>query len=184
MAEGQEKAAQQPTSTEGENINEDNLDTPVGCLRCRKDACRQCWCSINNYWKSLVWLTIIIVYLFLGGVFFHLAERPAELERTEEAAAAQLALEMERNLLIQTVVNSSNLTEDETVAFLQRFMNASKRLNDALAATETVQVWDFASAVFFCVTVVTTIGKQGWLLFQHVLCFKERVCFLAFGLTS
>ena len=115
---------------------------------------------MNNYWKSLVWLTIIVVYLFLGGLFFSLAEQPAEIERAEEAAAAQLALEMERNILIETVVNNSNLTEDQTVAFLRRFMNASERLNDALAATETVRVWDFASAVFFCVTVVTTIGKQ------------------------
>lgn len=172
MEEGQEKAAQQPTSTKNEDSDDkeeedDNVDTPIGCLRCRKDACRKCWCSINNYWKSLVWLTIIFVYLLLGGLFFSLAERPAEIERIEEANAAQLALTTERNLLVAMVVNNSNLTEEETIAFLQRFVNASERLNDALAATDAGEVWDFASAVFFCVTVVTTIGKGGCIVLGY-----------------
>ena len=157
-----EKPAQLPNSSKEEDCSEtedDGLDTPIDCWRCRKDACRNCCCSINNYWKSLIWLAIIFAYLLLGGLFFSLAERPAELARTEEAAAAKVALQMERDQLVQVIVNNSNLTEEQTIEFLDGFANASERLNEALAATETVQVWDFASAVFFCVTVVTTIGK-------------------------
>lgn len=162
MAEEQERYTQPSASAkdeDGSKEDDDSLDTPTDCWS-SKAACRSCCCSVNNYWKSLVWLAIIFAYLLLGGLFFNLAERPAEIARIEEANAAQAELEMEVDALVETVVANSNLTENQTVALLRGFMNASERLNDALAQTETVQVWDFASAVFFCVTVVTTIGKR------------------------
>ena len=170
MSERQEKPTQPPASKADEDSSEkddDSLDTPIGCLRCRKDACRQCCCSINNYWKSVIWCTIILVYLLLGGLFFSLAERPAELERAAEVDAANATLLAARDELIASVVNNSNLTEDQVSEILQNFTAASQRLTDALDATEVVQVWDFASAVFFCVTVVTTIGEY---VSMHLTC--------------
>ena len=163
MSEGQEKPSQSAVSTADQKDSEeddDSLDTPIGCLRCRKEACRQCCCTLNNYWKSVIWLSIITVYLFLGGAFFYLAERPAELERVAEVNAANASLQAARSELIATVANNSNLTEEEVVEILQNFAAASQRLNDAQEATEVVQVWDFPSAVFFCVTVITTIGEK------------------------
>ena len=162
MSEGQ-KPIHPVVSTTDEDDNEkdeDSLDTPIGCLLCREGACRQCCCSFNNYWKSLIWCSIIIVYLFLGGLFFSLAERPAELERVAEVDAANATLQAARDELIASVVNNSNLTGEQVAEILQNFTAASQRLNDALEATEVVQVWDFASAVFFCVTVITTIGEK------------------------
>ena len=164
MAEEQEiYTRESPSAKDTEDCDkqdDDSLDTPIDCWS-SKDACRTCCCSVNNYWRSVTWLGIIFAYLLLGGLFFSLAERPAELERAEEAVAAQAQLEVELNALVQAVVNNSNFTENETIALLQGFRNASDRLNEALAQTEVVQVWDFASAVFFCVTVITTIGKRG-----------------------
>ena len=165
MSERQEKPTQPAASTADEDDNEkddDSLDTPIGCLRCRKDACRQCCCSLNNYWKSVIWCSIIIVYLFLGGIFFSLAERPAELERVAEVNAANATLQAAREELMASV-NNSNLTDERVAEILQRLQNftaASQRLNNAQEATNVVQVWDFASAVFFCVTVITTIGEK------------------------
>ena len=105
-------------------------------------------------------MSIIIVYLFLGGAFFTLAERPAELDRIAEVNAANATLQAARRDLIATVANNSNLTERQVVAILQNFTAASQRLNDAQEATNAAPVWDFASAVFFCVTVITTIGEK------------------------
>ena len=163
MSKGQEKPSQLAVSTADQKDSEkddDSLDTPIGCLRCRKEACRQCCCKLNNYWKSVIWLSIITVYLFLGGAFFNLAERPAELERVAEVNAANASLQAARSELIATVANNSNLTEEQVVEILQNFTAASQRLNDAQEAIEVVQVWDFPSAVFFCVTVITTIGEK------------------------
>jgi hypothetical protein len=163
MSEGQEKPSQSAVSTadqEDSEKDEDSLDTPIGCLRCRKEACRQCCCTLNNYWKSVIWCSIIIIYLFLGGVFFTLAEQPAELERIAEVDTANATLQAARGELIASVANNSNLTAVEVAELLQNFTAASQRLNDALEATNVVQVWDFASAVFFCVTVITTIGEK------------------------
>lgn len=160
MSEGEEKPVQSTKDDDNDVEDDKTLDTPIECLLCRKDACRRCWCSINNYWKTVIWMAVIVVYLLLGGLFFSLAERPAEIERANEAAEATRALVEARDAFIQTVVSTSNLTEEEALKFLNGFVNASERLDEALEATEVGQIWDFASAVFFCVTVITTIGER------------------------
>lgn len=160
MGQGEEKVAQLPADTNcGDDKEEEGLDTPIDCWTCRKGSCRMCCCSFNNYWKSLGWLTIIFGYLLLGGLFFSLAEQPAERARNEAAVAARQELRTEVDQLVLVIVNNSNLTVQETRDFLEGFVNASQRLNDAIAETEISQVWDFASSVFFCVTVITTIGE-------------------------
>ena len=163
MSTGQEIPVHSSVSTADEGSDEkddDSLDTPIGCLRCRKGAWRQCCCTLNNYWKSVIWCSIVVAYLLLGGLFFTLAERPAERERAEEVTVANATLEAARRGIIAAVVRNSNLTAEQVAEMLQNFTATSQRLNDALVATSAGQVWDFASAVFFCVTVITTIGEK------------------------
>lgn len=167
--EQQEKPTQSAVSTSDQDDDEKDdgsLDTPI---LCHKGACRRCCCSFNNYWKSLIWVSIIFMYLLLGGLFFSLAERPSELERAAEVDAANASLQAARVGFMATVRNDSNLTDEQIAQIMgifQNFTAASERLNAAMEAAEVVQVWDFASAVFFCVTVITTIGEKLQMIFK------------------
>lgn len=144
-----------------------DLETPMGCFRCQKKACASCWCSFNNYWKALACFSVVFVYLLIGGAIFTAAERPNEIRSIEEAqmerVEAQEALTELRMEIISTITNNTNLTMEQAENFVDDLVSASKNLSNALEsvpAEVTGPIWDFASAVFFASTVITTIGKK------------------------
>lgn len=135
-----------------------NHDTPISCFWCNNDSCGRLWHSFNSYWRLAAMGVGIIVYLFIGGAIFTAAERPSELRRIEDSAAArEAAIADFTNLLL----NSTNLTEEEaanfTTAFLELGQTAAQAANTL--AFDANPIWDFSSAVFFCSTVITTIGR-------------------------
>ena len=136
--------------------------TPVDCCT-SKNACKNCCCSFNNYWKFLGGAAIVGVYLLLGGLFFYALESPSEqakLARMEtEQIEAAAALAQELNTFTQFIVNSTNLSEAEALGLTNTLVAVAKRFADA-GVNESLPdpVWDFASAVFFASTVLTTIG--------------------------
>ena len=137
----------------------------VGCTpRCDAACCRQYCCSWNKYWKALIWLVVVIVYLGFGGLFFVLAESPNEQRMIREAQTerqmAQQALNQSRDTFVERIVNVSNLTygeaenlTDSIVALATRLAIASQQL-----PAETNPIWEYGPAVFFASTVITTIG--------------------------
>lgn len=107
---------------------------------------------------------IMFVYLLLGGLCFYALEGPAEQAKIarmqEEKSNATAALSRELNTFIEFLVNSTNITEAQAVNFTNTLVAVAKRVADA-GVNETLPdpVWEYASAVFFASTVVTTIGK-------------------------
>ena len=132
--------------------------------RCDAECCSQCCCSWNKYWKALVWLTVVIVYLGFGGLFFVLAESPNERETIMNAQTerlmAQQAFNQSRDTLVKRIVNSSNLTYEEAVNLTDGILAVATRL--ATASQELPEeinpIWEYGPAVFFASTVITTIG--------------------------
>ena len=150
---------------EAASVGSSDGEGSVGCTpRCDAACCRQCCCSWNKYWKALVWLVVVIVYLGFGGLFFVLAESPNEQRMIREAQAerqmAQQALNQSRDTFVERIVNVSNLTYGEAenltdgiVALATRLATASQQL-----PAETNPIWEYGPAVFFASTVITTIG--------------------------
>ncbi len=139
------------------------LDTPVDCCTSTA-ACVKCCCGLNNYWKVLIGTTITVFYLLLGGLCFYAVEGPAEQDEMNrmkaERIAAATALNEELKLFTEFIVNATNLTEGEAMNLTNTLVAVAKRFADA-GVNETVAdpVWEYASAVFFASTVVTTIGE-------------------------
>ena len=159
--------------------------TPVDCCT-SKNACKNCCCSFNNYWKFLGGAAIVGVYLLLGGLFFYALESPSEqakLARMEtEQIEAAAALAQELNTFTQFIVNSTNLSEAEALGLTNTLVAVAKRFADA-GVNESLPdpVWGFPSAVFFASTVVTTIGNTQ-LYYVHV-CRPETTPIYRPGLT-
>ncbi|PAA55044.1 hypothetical protein BOX15_Mlig023486g3 [Macrostomum lignano] len=104
------------------------------------------------HWKVLIaLLAVIVAYLFLGAVGFHFIEGP-----TEETRQADLQALTAKFMSEHSCVNPSNLT-----AFFTQVLDAYQagyRLGPNGSVVAPAPKWDYPSAVFFCMTVITTIG--------------------------
>ena len=156
-------------SSTSEKMGEEELsisegESSVGCSRCDAKRCKRCCCSWNIYWKALVWLSVVTVYLGFGGLFFLLAERPfeqrqiADVQREREMAGQ--ALNQSRNTFIELLLNSSNLTYEAASNMTDGVIGLASRLAEASQElpAETNPIWEYGPAVFFASTVITTIG--------------------------
>lgn len=103
------------------------------------------------------------VYLLLGGLCFYALEGPAEQAEMERMAAERInsvaALNEQLNNFTQFLVSAANLTEAEATNLTNTLVAVAQRVANA-DVNETVAdpVWEYASAIFFASTVVTTIG--------------------------
>ena len=120
---------------------------------CNKDCFRKHVFQVNVYWRTLGLAVILSIYLLIGAAVFQALEQPNERKENEAIAKSS---EMYTQLLenFTTIVsNSTNLTHQEIIDTITNLTTAS------LGATATESHnWEFASSLFFVITVVTTIG--------------------------
>ena len=156
------KASEEDTTTSSSTrLNSDVEDSEeeetVYCpTRCAAKECKQWWCSWNIHWKALSLFGVVVLYLQLGGVIFYLAERPNEEDEIEDA---QQRRKEAMDLLVDTFVNLSNGSLSHVQA-----EDLVLNLTDLFAGLEEIPaesnpIWEYGNAVFFAITVVTTIGK-------------------------
>lgn len=126
---------------------------------CKKITCKKVCLMCGSQWPLLVLFLIIVLYIVLGGVIFHILEGPAEIQSIERAM-------MVRNETIDelaVMLTWMNMSDADGIPF--HAMDEFLELGAALAvATELVSrqhnlIWDYHSAVFFASTVITTIGN-------------------------
>lgn len=134
-----------------------DLGTPISCIACNKPSCHRLWRTFNNYWQLLALFFVVFFYTLIGGAIFNAVERPNELLNIQESLVAR---NNAINEFVDFLTNSTNLTTEEAVNVTGLFLKlgAVAAQADATLAVEDNPIWDFASAVFFCSTVITTIG--------------------------
>mmetsp|Transcript_8712 Transcript_8712/g.21026 ORF Transcript_8712/g.21026 Transcript_8712/m.21026 type:complete len:371 (+) Transcript_8712:259-1371(+) len=103
----------------------------------------------SPYFLPVLSVTLVILVLVWGALVFMHLEQPRE--RAQAAEFLALKAELENSLL--------NMTETEQEV-LRRYLAFTERyLYTRATAPEDDRVsWSFMGAVYFCVTVVTTIG--------------------------
>lgn len=136
-----------------------DLGTPISCIACNKPSCHRLWRTFNNYWQLLALFFVVFFYTLIGGAIFNAVERPNELLNIQESLVAR---NNAINEFVDFLTNSTNLTTEEAVNVTGMFLKlgAVAAQADATLAVEDNPIWDFASAVFFCSTVITTIGNR------------------------
>ena len=129
-------------------------DSETDC--CRSRCCRE-WFSLRIiHRKAPLWFFVVLCYLLFGGLVFSLAERPNELDMI---VGAQQRRAEAMDFLVDTFVNLSNGSLNDTQA-----ENLVTNLTDFFAAleelpAESIPLWEYLTAVFFSITVITTIGQ-------------------------
>lgn len=136
---------------------EDPEETPSCPPKCSREKAKRFCTTWNIYWKALVWFALVSVYLLVGGALFMAAERPNEQDEIDEARRNR---EVALNFLQATFVNLSNgtLTEEEAITLVNDLVVFFDNLEEDPA--ESNPQWEYAPAVFFATTVITTIGMD------------------------
>ncbi|XP_071079869.1 potassium channel subfamily K member 16-like isoform X1 [Haliotis cracherodii] len=100
-------------------------------------------------WKSIAILSgVLLCYILLSATVFHYLEQPNEISVKEKT----------RDFHMEFLRNFSCINSGDMEIFVERLMAAYDMGVVATANKTSVTNWDFASAIFFTLTVVTTIG--------------------------
>ena len=128
---------------------------------CNK-SCLKRLCRMTLYWRGLILFTVVMIYLFLGGLIFSALERPNEMRQNEAELEANETYFQTLEVIVDLLVNNSNFSREEAMYLVNNISDAAIRASDVTPSEN----WIYASSIFFTVTVVTTIGK---LLIIHSL---------------
>ncbi len=119
---------------------------------CSKD----CYKTYNSYCRLVIMVSIMVVSLLAGGAVIQYLELPNEREAIMNA---NITSEMARGEIINYLVNKTCLSNWEK----EEAANSKEILIQLAIMTnvpENNHIWrEYFSAVFFLVTVVTTIGN-------------------------
>ncbi len=102
--------------------------------------------------------SIMIGLIFGGAGVFTAFERSNELQRIEDS---KVLLNQTMMNVVELLTNQTDLTDMEAIALTERLLDFGRIAADAREnlALEENPIWDYSSGLFFCVTVLTTIGK-------------------------
>ena len=134
-----------------------NPDIPISCFILKKNSCRRFWCTNNKYCQTLQIFNGLIVFLVIGASIFSSIERPNELQRIEDS---RTTMNETLTALVNLLTNQTNLTQEEAMNLTDQLVMFGSRIAEATENfdLEVNPIWTWGSALFFCITVVTTIG--------------------------
>ena len=127
---------------------------------------RKTFFSWGPGWKLFIWFCVLAAYLLFGGLIFTLAERPNEVDQVAQVTARREELqrvldEAKDNVTAELTARNETLTESEAAELVDRLANVSASLALALQElqSEASPLWTYSTSLFFCATIVTTIGQ-------------------------
>lgn len=146
----------EPTSPTGGQLK----PAPVNpTLRSRYQGC-------ERIAKRLLPLILLFFYSLLGGMLFHYVERDYESVLLRQGAPGRVAIDDPYSVQLEKrfteIVLDSNYTRDRRAYEVrQALIWYFNLLDDRWRAAYNVErsQWDFVSAVFYSVSVYTTIGE-------------------------
>ena len=105
------------------------------------------------YFKTFSLGLTVLLYLLFGGVIFLALEKPAENDKNQNITNASSSLALLQDQIITFLTNGTVLDDSNA----ENLVDMLKRLT-MQNSTSTTENWDYGSSVFFCTTVITTIG--------------------------
>ena len=147
-----------PCTCDNDNVSTDtNPEVPISCLWCKRSSRRRCCRQSNHYWTALNLFNVLMAYLYIGAAVFSSLERSNELQRVEDANTARNDSAM---AIVDLLTTQTNLTEEEAMNLTDRLLEIGQRFGEVSEDLNLDEnpTWEWGSALFFCVTVVTTIG--------------------------
>ena len=148
------------TDTELRELAEEKEETsPVDeetrpWCECNKACLTRLCCSINIYWKTVILLTVVLVYLFIGGAIFSALERPNEIQNNQAEIDANETYFNLLGTVVDYLVNNSNFTRENATELVRAIGDAVIGASDVSPSNN----WEYGSSIFFAITVISTIG--------------------------
>ena len=109
--------------------------------------------------KFAFYYTVLLIYLLLGGVFFHFLEGPDEVLK-RNAANEELA---KVNSNIELFLNSVNISNDTIGSSKLKLIGSyivelSQNLSALRSQTSSIMKWSYGRSIYFSFIAITTIG--------------------------
>ena len=105
------------------------------------------------YFKTFSLGLTVAFYLFFGGVIFLALERPAENDKNQNISDSNSSLALLQDKIIAFLTNGTVLSDSSAESLVDMLKQLTVQ-----NSTSTTENWDYGSSVFFCTTVITTIG--------------------------
>ena len=121
---------------------------------CNKACLTRLCCSINIYWKTVILLIVVLVYLFIGGAIFSALERPNEIRNNQAEIDANKTYFNLLETVVDLLVNNSNYTRENATKVIRAIADAAIGASDVSPSNN----WEYGPSIFFAITVITTIG--------------------------
>ncbi len=146
--------------TDGANGDEEVENVQLCLPRCSRGTIKRHCCTWNVYWGAVIWCSLVVTYLLVGGGLFYAAERPHEEDEIDRARRER---EVALDYLTEVFVNLSNgpnlnLSEQAAGALVDELAEFFDQLDEIPA--ESSPSWEYGTSVFFAITVITTIGQH------------------------
>ena len=121
---------------------------------CNKACLTRLCCSLNIYWRTLILLIIVLVYLFIGAAIFSALERPNETRNNQAEIDANKTYFNLLGTVVDLLVNNSNYTRENATELVRAIAEPAIGASDVNPSNN----WEYGSSIFFAITVITTIG--------------------------
>jgi hypothetical protein len=148
----------------------------------RMEKCKNCCKSLTTLIFSRIGLCLLVVaYACGGGVVFQLLEAPYEGRMTE-------GLQRRLNTTIEKLFNQSEgftvLYQSNWTAMARKILedyqrelvSQTKRGYQGGRLDDDVKQWNFAGAILYAITVITTIGKSTMFIRHRICSFSLLSC--------
>ena len=156
------------------DAGKDQLEGAVDSDEIHKETPKEKRCCKYFKYDGLCFRTsvaalVVFAYIMIGGAIFLGLEGPQEEEQNTQVESAQEQLGAVEDQVIALL--TSNDTLDSVTA--ENLTNTLKQLT-LQNSSSTTDNWNFGSSLFFCTTIITTIGTCAYSCEMYGLSIKSR----------
>lgn len=140
--------------SQAEDINSNSAESSIADKEPKRKWRGWNCCTLKGiYSKTLSVGLTVGLYLFFGGAIFSFLERPVENAKNQDVANTSSTLARVEDQIVSLLTTETPLNDSSAESLVDMLKQLTLQ-----NSTSTTENWDYGSSVFFCTTVITTIG--------------------------
>lgn len=136
---------------------EDKSDVTMDSAEEKEPTSKTCFCKCCVFdgicFRTSIIAMVVALYLLIGGAIFLALEGPEESISNQDITNANSSLVLVEDQIVSFLTNGTVLNDTDAESLVDMLKQLTLQ-----NSTSTTDNWNYGSSVFFCTTVITTIG--------------------------